>query len=147
MMVTFSKSVFEELINEAKKYAPIEACGYLAGTSNVITKHYPMKNIDNSPEHFSFDPVEQFAVIKKIRSAGLTVYGIYHSHPKSPPRPSKEDIRLAFDPNILYVIISLAKKHSIKAYSICNKKIIEQEIVLMPDTGERYLSTWLFQEP
>ena len=67
-----------------------------------------MTNVDNSPEHFSFSPDEQFEVLKNARGRGLRILASYHSHPASPARPSKEDIRLAYDPKLIYVIISLA---------------------------------------
>jgi proteasome lid subunit RPN8/RPN11 len=45
----------------------------------------------------------------------------YHSHPATPARPSVEDIRLAYDPDIFYFIISLATgKPEIKAFRIIN---------------------------
>jgi proteasome lid subunit RPN8/RPN11 len=67
-----------------------------------------MTNIDHSPEHFSFDPKEQFAAVRYARMSGLEIIGNWHSHPQSPSRPSQEDIRLAYDPTISYWILSLA---------------------------------------
>jgi len=32
---------------------------------------------------------------------------VYHSHPATPARPSLEDLRLAHDPKMVYVIVSL----------------------------------------
>src|SRR3972149_2592077 len=53
------------------------------------------------------EPAEQFAAVKDMRAAGFDMLAIYHSHPATAARPSAEDIRLAFTPNIAYVIISL----------------------------------------
>jgi proteasome lid subunit RPN8/RPN11 len=52
-------------------------------------------------------PEDQFSTIKDIRKKGLTLLGNFHSHPATPARPSEEDIRLAFDPSLSYLIISL----------------------------------------
>ena len=52
-------------------------------------------------------PQEQFRVSKDIRSSGLKILAIYHTHPETPARPSQEDIRLALTPNIVYIIVSL----------------------------------------
>jgi proteasome lid subunit RPN8/RPN11 len=90
--------------------------------------------VDNSPEHFSFDPKEQFAVVKEARNNGLTLMGVYHSHPESPARLSEEDLRLLNDPNMVYFIVSLlTKEGDIKAYKI-NKtdesiEVISVEII------------------
>ncbi|MCF6248576.1 MAG: M67 family metallopeptidase [Desulfobacula sp.] len=102
------KNIYDQIILHAKKDLPNEACGYLAGKGGVVTKAYVIKNIDQSHEHFSFDPQEQFAVIKDMRKRNLVPIAVYHSHPATPARPSKEDIKLAYDPDISYLIISLA---------------------------------------
>jgi proteasome lid subunit RPN8/RPN11 len=73
----------------------------------VVERFYKMTNVDQSSDHFMMEPKEQFKVVKDIRSAGLEMLAICHSHPTTPARPSKEDIRLALTPNVTYVIVSL----------------------------------------
>lgn len=102
------QSVFDEILSQARHDLPNESCGYLLGQGNEVTEAYAMTNIDHSPEHFSFDPKEQFAALRYARSKGLSVIANWHSHPSTPSRPSEEDIRLAYDPNITYCILSLA---------------------------------------
>jgi proteasome lid subunit RPN8/RPN11 len=117
-MIKIQEEVYTEIVNHAQKESPIEACGYLAGKNDIITKHYKLTNIDNSPEHYSFDPKEQFATVKDARNLGLDILAAYHSHPASPARMSDEDIRLAYDPNIHYIIVSLADGVNIKAFKV-----------------------------
>ena len=118
------KNIVERLAGHAKRESPVEACGYLAGKASVITVSYELTNVDRSTEHFSFDPKEQFATVKDARTKGLEVYGVYHSHPASPARPSGEDIKLAYDPNILYFILSLANgQEDLKAFRIKDHKV------------------------
>ena len=100
-------NIFEQMIQYARAQAPIEACGILAGRDGQVEKFYKMTNADQSDVHFTMTPEEQFKIVKDIRSAGLEMLAIYHSHPESPARPSAEDIRLAFTPNTIYVILSL----------------------------------------
>ena len=99
--------VFEQMLEQAKAQAPIEVCGILAGNDGKVEKLYKMTNADNSSNHFMMEPKEQFAAVKDIRSAGLEMLAIYHSHPETPARPSAEDIRLALTPDVIYVIVSL----------------------------------------
>ena len=101
------KDILETIYKRAEDEAPLEACGYLAGKGDVVTTLYPMTNVDQSEIHYSFDPQEQFQVIKTVRNIGLEIIAAYHSHPGSPARPSEEDIRLAHDSSIIYVIVSL----------------------------------------
>jgi proteasome lid subunit RPN8/RPN11 len=101
------KDILETIYKQAEEEAPLEACGYLAGKEDLVTTLYQMTNVDQSEIHYSFDPQEQFQVIKTVRNSGLEIIAAYHSHPGSPARPSKEDIRLAHDSSIVYVIVSL----------------------------------------
>jgi len=126
------KDICEQIILQAQKDLPNEACGYLAGKNGTVTKAYAIKNIDQSHEHFSFDPEEQFAAIKDMRKENLVAIAVYHSHPATPARPSKEDIKLAYDPEIYYLIISLAgDAPDIKSFKIkkkpAGKPVVEKE--------------------
>ena len=129
-----TKKIIREIIAHAKKEAPLEACGYLALKDGVITAFYALTNIDQSGEHFSFDPKEQFMAVKDARSKGLEIRAVYHSHPASPARPSQEDINLAFDPGIIYFIVSLAgAKEEVKAFSIKNAKVVKIDLEVVDD--------------
>jgi proteasome lid subunit RPN8/RPN11 len=107
-MIEIPQWIVDAIIQQAYDELPDETCGLLAGIDGVVKKRFPMENTDHSPEHFSFDPKEQFRVLKEARAEGLKIIANYHSHPSSPARPSEEDIRLAFDPQIFYLIVSLA---------------------------------------
>lgn len=122
------KEVYDGLIAHAKEEAPIEACGYLAGDGEVVTVFYKLTNIDKSPEHFSFDPKEQFDTVRAVRNTGLTIMGNYHSHPETPARPSEEDKKLAYDPEISYVIVSLAEGEDIKSFKIRDSEVTKEEL-------------------
>lgn len=127
-----AQEVYLQLIREAKAAIPLECCGYLAGRQGKIVKAFPMENIDKSRVHYSFDPQEQFRTVKEIRKANLTVIGVYHSHPETPARPSEEDIRLAYDPEVSHVIISLAKeKEDLRSFKIRNGVVEPEELELL----------------
>lgn len=107
------KEVFNKILEQAQRDVPNESCGYLFGEGDTITESYEMTNADHSPEHFSFIPREQFAAINYARKHGLQVLANWHSHPASPSRPSQEDIRLAYDSQIAYFILSLAAEEPV----------------------------------
>lgn len=120
-MIRIPAYIIDGIIAQAINELPNEACGLLVGSGSDVLKQYPLTNIDHSPEHFSFDPAEQFQVLRTARADGLAIVANYHSHPETPSRPSEEDIRLAYDPNILYLIVSLAAEVPVlKAFNIQN---------------------------
>lgn len=116
-MIYLLKSEYEKIVEQAKREFPLECCGFLAGNKeegNIFIKEaFPLKNIDESSEHFSMDAKEQFDTIREIRSKGMILIGNYHSHPYTPSRPSEEDKKLAFDPNAVYGILSLEKEEPV----------------------------------
>ena len=126
------RDVLENIIKHAQEGAPIEMCGYLAARNGVISKQYKMTNVDNSEEHFAFDPKEQFAAVKDARASELELSAVYHSHPATPARPSQEDIRLAYDPSISYVIISLAgKQPDVRSFKIKDAQFTREDIEIV----------------
>ncbi len=122
-----STEIFEQMIKQAKSEAPIEACGILAGRDNKVEKLYEMSNVDNSCDHFMMKPEEQFAAVKDIRSAGLEMLAICHSHPATPATPSAEDIRLSLTPGVVYVILSLqdTNKPQIRGFTVQDRCVTE----------------------
>lgn len=131
-MLIIPKKIIEEIIAQAVAGLPEEVCGYLAGNGSEITRQFSLTNIDHSPEHFSFDPAEQFQTLRESRKTGLEILANYHSHPQTPARPSIEDIRLAYDPTISYIIVSLASENpDIKSFKIKNGIVEKEEITII----------------
>lgn len=136
-VILLNEQQYGEILEHAVKAAPNEACGLLGGTIDGELKHvekvYLLTNIDNSPEHFSMDPREQFGAVKDMRSNGWTLLGNFHSHPASPSRPSEEDKRLAFDPEASYLILSLADsgRPVLKSFRIKKDMVEEEEIKIV----------------
>ncbi|MFZ2657066.1 MAG: M67 family metallopeptidase [Victivallales bacterium] len=126
-----TRKIVDEIFEHGRREAPIEACGYLAGKRGLATRYFPMKNADQSRKHFSLDPAEQFLVIREARAEKLEIVAICHTHPETPARPSDEDIRLAYDPNMIYVITSIVNgMQDIRAFHIAGRKVTPVEITM-----------------
>jgi proteasome lid subunit RPN8/RPN11 len=121
------------MLIQAEAETPIEACGILAGSDSKVEKLYKMTNADKSSDHFMMEPVEQFKVSKDIRSAGLKMLAIYHSHPATLARPSQEDIRLSLTPDVTYVIVSLQDSSCpvVKGFLIENGNVTEVPVKII----------------
>ena len=131
-MIIIPSEVLWDMVKHAKELAPTEACGLLAGVGDEVTKSYRLTNVDASSEHFSLDPKEQFAVIKEIRPLGWNVLAVYHSHPATPARMSQEDLRLAFAPDVRYVIVSLmdSEKPQVKSFTVREGQPVEEPVLM-----------------
>lgn len=119
-MLKLSRTHQSELIKLALRDNPFETCGYLSGNGDEVKEVIPLTNVDHSPERFSFDPREQFKAVKEARAKGYQLIAVYHSHPATPARLSPEDLRLANDPDIYYLIVSLLNPEEpvIKAFKV-----------------------------
>lgn len=130
-MLKIAKSQLQSIFAHAERGLPNEACGLLAGCraedGAVVRRVYLLTNADASPEHFSMLSEEQFRAVADIRTQKLELLGNFHSHPSTPARPSQEDIRLAFDPSLFYLIISLAEgAPRLRAYRIVGSQVSEE---------------------
>ena len=126
------QKIIAEIFSHLYDEAPLEACENLAGYGESVVRFYPMTNADQSPKHYSFDPQEQIFVLKKSLEHKLDLIAVYHSHPTTAARPSEEDIRLAYDPGISYVIISLMRKPFVlKSFKIAQGRVISENVEII----------------
>jgi proteasome lid subunit RPN8/RPN11 len=122
-----TRAVLDGLIAHARDAAPLECCGLLAGSGDVIDEFVPARNLRASEVAYEIDPRDHIAVRKRLRGSGRSVLGAYHSHPKSPAVASPTDAAEAhYDGDFLYVIVSLAESPpDIRAYRVASGTLIE----------------------
>lgn len=132
--ISIPQSIIDQIHEQALSEEPDEACGYLIGSGSRVGGRIEMTNVDHSPEHFSFDPSEQFAAVKQAREAGKQLVAVYHSHPETPARMSQEDIRLANDTQMIYVIHSLADDTT-RAFTVDAQKQVSAVSVTFTDAA------------
>lgn len=135
--------LLDEMVSNARLLLPNEACGLLAGRSDEsgleIQKIYYLKNVDEAVDHFTMDPKEQLSAIKDMRASGLTPLGNWHSHPESPSRPSEEDIRLAYDPKAVYMILSFMGQNPVlNAFHIEGGEVRKEDLQIFSEEYNRW---------
>jgi proteasome lid subunit RPN8/RPN11 len=136
-MLILGKELLEKITAHSRDALPNEACGLVAGIIDEAgikraSEIYCLKNIDESREHFSMSSEEQFAAVADMRRRGIVLLGNFHSHPATPARPSEEDIRLAFDRSLSYLIISLAGPEPVLKSFIIDKNghsVTEEDVI------------------
>jgi len=75
--------------------------------------------------------------INECRNQGLKIRAVYHSHPETPARPSNEDIKLAYDPSLSYVIVSLAGTDPSTKSFIIQEGVVEPEPLEIVNDGKK----------
>jgi [CysO sulfur-carrier protein]-S-L-cysteine hydrolase len=121
----------DEILDWCRGGLPNEACGLLvadrvAGEDGVPNRFVGLRNAAASPYRYLIDPDEQLRVMLEIDDADEVVWGIVHSHVASAAVPSATDIGLAFYPDALYLVCSLASEPPVvRAWSIRDGRVIE----------------------
>ena len=127
----------QALIDHARAGYPNEACGLLvggayAGAGGEATRWEPTRNKAASPYRYEIDPDDLYRITVATDDAGEVIWGIVHSHTHTPAVPSPTDIGLAFYPDALYLLVSLADDHadlsgapSVRAWRILDGQVHE----------------------
>lgn len=127
-MLKIKKEIYEEMIEYCRSCFPQEACGILAGNNKVVTKIYKIKNIENSSVSYLMEPQEQFKAMKDMRTHGLEMLAIFHSHPWGDAFPSQKDKELAFY-DVYYLIVAIKPQLQVKCFRIKDSSVREVKLV------------------
>jgi [CysO sulfur-carrier protein]-S-L-cysteine hydrolase len=127
-----SREHVDEIVRHAREEMPNECCGIIATSDGASVKVFRATNSEASPVRYSLDPREQYEITMEIERQGWELGAIYHSHTRSPAYPSQTDVNLAFYPDALYLIISLAKADApdLRAFRIVEEKISEADLAV-----------------
>jgi [CysO sulfur-carrier protein]-S-L-cysteine hydrolase len=103
--LTLSKEQLQEMTAYVHAYAPLEACGLLAGKNSQVEKIFFVQNQAQSPVRYVMDPIQQLHAFEWIESNDMDLLGIFHSHPAGPETVSPTDIAEAAYA-VTYVILA-----------------------------------------
>lgn len=121
------------IIAHAIRDAPRECCGIIAGRDGVPVKLYETRNVAEGNRLFEIDPAQLIDLeFRELPEHGSEIIAIYHSHPASPAYPSATDVELAFWPDAMFLICSLADsdRPHIRGFRIRDGSI--HEVTLTP---------------
>jgi proteasome lid subunit RPN8/RPN11 len=109
-MVSLTLWQQERIFASARDADPAECCGLIGGSAEGQAKSiYSLRNVAlNTNVSYEAAPEDLFSAQRQMRARGEELIAIYHSHPRSEPKPSETDARLAYYPHAVYFIIGLA---------------------------------------
>ena len=141
-MIRITEDLLEEISKNVRSGYPNEVCGVLAGSRDIEIKTakeiHSITNLESAKNRFSMDSKEFKKIDEEVKTRGLAVIGIYHSHPDAPASPSETDRESAW-PVYSYVIFSVIKgkgvtckswelNESTKSFELEELDIIDGEI-------------------
>jgi proteasome lid subunit RPN8/RPN11 len=87
--VVVAEAIREELLEHAREESPNEACGLVVLRDGTAVRYERGRNAAASPYRFRLevDPEVWF-----LEDEGYEL-AVFHSHPASPPRPSRTDLQ------------------------------------------------------
>ncbi len=128
-MIRIPKSIYEGIVEQARRESPLECCGILAGKDRTVKKAFEITNTEKSSVRFLMSPQEQLKVFEELENESIEMIAIYHSHTHSASFPSETDVKTAFYPGVSSIIISLEKGIPVvKAFRIDKGTILPEEI-------------------
>ena len=137
-------AIVDELIAHARAGYPNEACGLILGSAPAAEggqplRFVPTRNAAASPHRYEIDSADLLRLTLEADERDEVFWAIVHSHVRSPARPSPTDIGLAFYPDALYLLVSLADdeadprtgRPSVRAWRIVDGQVFEVALELV----------------
>ncbi len=112
--VVLPRSIADAIVAQAREELPNEACGLVIGSApavagGVAVRYEACRNAAASPVRYTIDSDDLIRLAVATDDADEVFWGIVHSHVASPAVPSPTDIGLAYYPEALHLLVSLAR--------------------------------------
>jgi proteasome lid subunit RPN8/RPN11 len=107
----------DAIVAHARAEQPNESCGLVIGTAPVsdggeALRYEALRNRAASPYRYEIHPDDLIRVAVAADDADEVFWAIVHSHVRTAAVPSATDVGLAFYPDALYVLVSLADEEA-----------------------------------
>ena len=140
--VELPAAIRDAIVAHARAGEPLEACGVIVGDRPAAEggralRFEPARNAAASRYLYELDPDDLLRLTIETDDVDEVFWAIVHSHTHTPAVPSATDRRLAFYPDALYVLVSLAPEEadpvtgvaSLRAWRIRDGEMWEVELV------------------
>jgi proteasome lid subunit RPN8/RPN11 len=126
----------QAIVDQARAEDPNEACGLIIGdrpaaAGGVALRFEPVRNRAASPYRYEIHPDDLLRLTIATDDADQVFWAIVHSHVRSQAYPSPTDVGLAFYPDALYLLVSLAADEpALGAFRIVDDTIFPVELLV-----------------
>ena len=125
----------DAITNQANQFYPEEVCGFLIGTdcenANLqVSRVVASDNVTalDRTKHFEINPELRLRLMVELRELSDNtllqtkhrIIGHYHSHPNGKPLPSNRDLSMAWEPDLVWLILAVSnsKVDEFNAYKL-----------------------------
>jgi proteasome lid subunit RPN8/RPN11 len=128
--IRLPRAIADVILAQARAEAPLEACGLIPGSAFAVDggqplRYVPCRNALASPVRYTVHPEDLLRVTVEADDAGGVIWGIVHSHVRSPAIPSATDVDLAYYPDAVYLLVSLSAQPALRAWRIADGSVNE----------------------
>ncbi len=121
--VALPRTIADAIAAHAGDASPLEACGLITGSAPAAAggealRYTACRNAAASPVRYAVHPDDLYRVTVDADDADEAIWGIVHSHLRSPAVPSPADVGLALYPEALYLLVSLSDEPALRAWRI-----------------------------
>ncbi len=134
--IHLSPELIEAIVDHARAEDPNEACGLVIGDrpaadGGTARRFEATRNKAASPYRYEIHPDDLLRLTIATDDADEVFWAIVHSHVRSPAAPSPTDVGLAFYPDAIYLLVSLAEEEpALGAFRIVDGVIHRIEILV-----------------
>lgn len=121
-MIAFPEDLLRKVTAAAEAAYPRECCGLLigrggagAGAPVLVTRVEESRNVaeGDTAHRFEVDPKLRLDLMRELRGGSDRIVGLFHSHPDHPTRPSERDLAMAWEPELIWVIVSVRRGRAV----------------------------------
>ncbi len=118
--LTCDDDIVMSMLEHLRRALPGEGVGLLSAVrfcgELIAGRFYEGRNIESSRTRYTMHPADVSAALADIERRGEVVGAVVHSHPRTPPVPSRIDLKDATIPGIVHVIAGFQPTVSVRAW-------------------------------
>lgn len=114
----------DELVAHAREADPSECCGFLKLRDGAVTEVVPARDSRTWRYGFEFK-MKDLMAIADAEDEGYEV-AIYHSHPRSAPEPSQQDVNMWAWPYLCVIVSLMDGRAQVRNWRITDGTVTEE---------------------
>lgn len=112
-VIVLTPAQMASIADAAEAAFPAEGCGLLVGTGRrviTVTRLVAAENLlaGDGPDRFELDPRVRIQMERGLRGTPERIVGHWHSHPDGTALPSVTDLDMAWEPDLVWLIVGVA---------------------------------------